>query len=377
MKLQNFILFLLLSILLSCSKEEEIIMGPSDNAIYLTGEITIDNALESDEDQDIVVTAGSIITFTADGILVAKGDLYVQGTEEDPVQFFGSQDVVNHRIIKGDWSSQNFIIGHAEITDGLVTSTSKWNHIHDVTFVNTKPLIWSDALIRFWNSPILIEDCTMIGINRGDGILVHDVEGPIVRNCVFYDTPDAVEYINCTNGIITGNKVYNSGDDGVDLNGCSDIEIRDNEFYGVKDRALEIGSESFGSSESILIDNNLFVECKIGVNLKDASNALVKNCTFYNGSYVLEVTNEPGVDTPSICQVESSVLVGSMGSNIHLEENAEAIIMNSISDLSIDLVETNNRVSEVNFVDPENSNFTINEAQFPAGYNASNIGYQR
>jgi len=303
MKLQNFILFLLLSILLSCSKEEEIIMGPSDNAIYLTGEITIDNALESDEDQDIVVIAGSIITFTADGILVAKGDLYV------------------------------------------------------LTFVNTKPLIWSDALIRFWNSPILIEDCTMIGINRGDGILVHDVEGPIVRNCVFYDTPDAVEYINCTNGIITGNKVYNSGDDGVDLNGCSDIEIRDNEFYGVKDRALEIGSESFGSSESILIDNNLFVECKIGVNLKDASNALVKNCTFYNGSYVLEV--------------------GSMGSNIHLEENAEAIIMNSISDLSIDLVETNNRVSEVNFVDPENSNFTINEAQFPAGYNASNIGYQR
>jgi len=61
MKLQNFILFLLLSILLSCSKEEEIIMGPSDNAIYLTGEITIDNALESDEDQDIVLSG---ITYT-------------------------------------------------------------------------------------------------------------------------------------------------------------------------------------------------------------------------------------------------------------------------------------------------------------------------
>ena len=52
------------------------------------------------------------------------------------------------------------------------------------------------------------------------------------------NAPDAIEYINVSDGSITGNYVYNSPDDAIDLNGCKDVKISNNIIYNSADKGI-------------------------------------------------------------------------------------------------------------------------------------------
>lgn len=375
-----------LILLQACTKEE--MSGPNmmeeemmeeeeeDNTVYFSGDIFIEDTITTESFQKVVIEAGANLTFGPDGILVVDGDMIIEGTELEPILITGSQERVSHRVIQIRWAAEEFIMKHVEVNDGLITSVADWNHIANVNFYNTKPLLWSDALIRFWSSSLLLEDCTMTGINKGDGVLCHDMDAPVVRNCNFFQTPDAVEYINCNNGLITGNIFRDCGDDGVDQNGCFRTVISNNEFYNISDRALEIGSENFGRSDSIQIVNNLFVDCNVVVNVRQSSTVRVQHSTFFNNNVILDVQTHVDSTINSSAIMESSVIVGTLDENILLTGISTASVKNCMSDVDLDS-EDSNVTSLIQFVDPSSGNFEIMQGSFPVGYNATSIGYQR
>ena len=54
--------------------------------------IIIDVPLQISVGVSLIIEAGCIIRFEGNGTLLIKGDLYVRGTEQNPVQFEGTQN---------------------------------------------------------------------------------------------------------------------------------------------------------------------------------------------------------------------------------------------------------------------------------------------
>lgn len=355
----------------ACSDDEE---PDEDNIIILEGMVRIQDTFEIREGKELHIRPGSEVTFAPGALFIAYGNVYIEGTEEKPIRLIAEDPIGDHRIIQTKSECKIFRLKHAEVIDGLITSYQTDNHFRYVTFSNTKQLKWNEAVARFWFGKILIEDCTVDWNNQGEGFLLHNVHTPIIRNCVFKKAPDAIEYLHCKNGIILGNHFENMNDDGVDQNHCFNTLIKDNVFMNVKDKALELGSESFGSSDSLFVINNLFIDCRVAVNVKESSFARVENATFYNNEISLDIyTHEDSSRVSKAEMIRSVVIKSDLPASVN--PRSIAVLSDCLSDEMLP-EGTNNLVADVEFQDPMNNDFTIISTSFPEGTNAETIGYQ-
>ena len=365
------LLFFIAIAMVSCLKDE----NPLENSIVLEGQVFIGDTITTEIGQGVVIMPGAEIDFGPDGIIIANGSIYVRGSKTKPIKLTGSQERISHRIIQVKWDAKEFIVEHSIVDNGMITSVANWNYLSEVEFINSKKLNWSDAVARFWSGNVLIENCVTKGNNRGEGFLFHDINKPIVRNCHFDKTPDAVEFINCFDGTITNNIFRDMSDDAIDQNSCHGTEISNNEFYNVGDRALELGSENFGSSHALNVRNNLFVNCSVAINLKESSDALVENATFYDNNIAMEI----------ITHQDSSRISSALLSRCVFSENDMQLKFDSRSVLQVEsclsdveqLIGENNKLAEIEFFDPQKDDFAIRSLDFPQGLDALTIGYQR
>lgn len=373
MRFFGFLLFAVL-LFLSCGEDST---GPmmNEDTIVLDGLIRIQDTFEIREGKELIIKPGSEITFSPGAIFVAHGNLFIEGTEDNPIKLIAEEPIEDHRIITAKSGCKIFNLKHTEVIDGLITSYSTDNHFRYVTFRNSKQLKWDDAVARFWYGSILIEDCNVEWNNQGEGFLLHNVQSPMVRNCTFDKVPDAIEYIHCKNGNIIGNHFQNMNDDAIDQNHCFNTMIKDNTFFNVKDKALELGSEKFGSSDSLFVINNLFVDCRVAVNVKESSFARVENATFYNNEISLDIHTHEDSMRVSKAEMFRSVVIQS---DLHASVNPRsiAIIGDCLSDETA-LEGTNNVISTVDFNDPDNFDFTITSGVLPEGMTFSSIGFQK
>jgi parallel beta-helix repeat protein len=104
------------------------------------------------------------------------------------------------------------------------------------------------------------------------------IEESIFKNNYF----DSIDFDFAVYGsIIRGNQLINSGNDAIDLS-QSNIKIFENEVKVAGDKCVSVGEES-----NPLIFNNLFSGCKIGIESKDDSNAMLINNTFLDNQIQL------------------------------------------------------------------------------------------
>lgn len=371
--MRKFILpLLLLIIFFACKKED---LQPEIIIIRWEGTVSVSDTFTIEENEKLIIAPGTTVNFAPAAIINANGDISIEGKPDSIIRLIVENPIGNHRIISAKGSCQNFLLGYTEITNGLVTSFQTKNYFHHVTFTNNQPLVWDDAVARFWNGSLVVEDCIVDWNNQGEGFLLHELTAPSIKNCLFKRVPDAVEYIDCTDGEIIGCWFENMNDDAIDQNHCFNTLIKDNVFYKVKDRALELGSEAFGRSDSLYIINNLFVDCTVAINVKEASFAIIENATFYNNKISLDVLNEEGNEILSRAELSKSVFVGG---DLHLSEspNSMAFLSQCMSDKTLLEGPANIKVP-IEFVDAANFDFTIVASEFPEGMNAESIGYRK
>lgn len=367
------IFFCLVCLFQACKKDEvelEII-----ELIEWEGVVNIIDTFVVKKGQQLVITPGTEVFFEPEATIIAEGDLHIVGTPDNLIRLTVENPAGNHRLLDAKGSCENFTLAYTELTNGLITSFQTKNHFHHVTFRNNQQLVWNDAVARFWNGQILIEDCTVDWNNQGEGFLLHDVKAPIIRNCTFSKVPDAVEYIGCSDGEISGCRFEKMTDDAIDQNNCIHTLIKDNEFYQVKDRALELGSENFGSSESLLVVNNLFVDCKVAINVKEASSAIIENATFYNNKISLELLNTTDDSALSQATISKSVFVGGE-THLNTSDHTRLTATTCMSDQVLLEGELNIKVP-VTFLDATKQDFTIISNEFPQGMTVDSIGYQK
>ena len=348
---------------------------PEDgDQIIMEGIVRIQDTFEIKEGKELVIKPGAEITFSSGAIFIAHGNLYIEGTEEAPIKLIAEDPIGDHRIIQAKSGCKIIRLKHAEVIDGLITSYLTDNHFQHVTFRNSKKLKWNEAVARFWFGKILIEDCLVEWNNQGEGFLLHNVQSPVIQNCTFKEVPDAIEYLHCNNGKILNNHFQDMNDDAVDQNHCFNTLIKDNVFVNVNDKALELGSESFGSSDSLFVINNLFIDCRVAVNVKESSFARVENATFYNNEISLDIfTHQDSARISKAEMIRSVVIKSDLPASVN--PRSIAILSDCLSDESLpDGI--NNLVANVIFQDPDNNDFTIISDEFPEGQTKETIGYQ-
>ena len=343
--------------------------------IYYAGEQTINQEVWIEEDEKLIIEAGARLIFGPQGSFQIKGEFEARGTTEKPISLAGNDEVAAHTIIYAHNNNAIFfILEHALITNGLIISEAENNQFYEVHFENDKTLTSNEACIRIWNGAFSFENGSIKSNNTGEGLLIHGAEMPRVINSRFERIPDAVEFLDSNNGIISDCIFINMSDDAIDNNNCRNTQIINNEFYGVGDRALEIGSDGFGASSDIAIDNNLFVHCEKGIAIKESSSAFINQATFYHTRLNIELLNEEEAAFESSLNIENSVMSGDHAW-VKEDANTTMIYSNLMSDKIINGM---NQVflTDILFTNPDSLDFSIISTDFPDGQNAKSMGYQ-
>jgi hypothetical protein len=347
---------------------------PMTGVVY-SGDVMITDTVFTGEDIMVTIMPGTRITFGPKGMLVVDGDLIAIGEEDDPIEFIGDPDAPDHLILRVLWNSDVFELQHAVVRNGLIRSVADDNHLQYVTFYNTKQLAWDSALLRLWYSRLTMEDCMAYGNNRGEGILAHNMHAPIVRRCRFEQVPDAIEYIDSNDGIVSDNVFIDCADDAVDQNSCIGTTIVNNEFYDIHDRALELGSENFGSSKQLMVHNNLFVNCSVAINVKESSDAEITNATFYSNGIAVDVQTPADSTNLSGVTVHQSIFIEEP-TPVRSDARSTWLVKHCLSDQSVPSGE-NNVTGTISFAMDESRKITISSDNYPTGYDASTMGYQQ
>lgn len=344
--------------------------------IVFNGENFINEEIWIQEDEKLIIEAGTTITFGPNGSFQIEGEFEAIANFDQPINLIGNDALAAHTIIHTyDNNSVNLLMEHVQIDNGLIFSESENNRFIEVHINNNKPLNSDDAMIRTDGGSFLFENGSIKGNNTGEGLLVHASKEPVVRNSVFDSIPDAVEFIESSDGEISNCLFYNMADDGVDNNNCQRTKITNNEFYGITNRAIEIGSDGFGLSEDIQIENNLFVDCHIGINIKESSNAHVSQATFYYTRLNIELLNGNSVNFPTSLDLSNSVMSGDHAW-ISTNEACNFTFSNLMSNQNIDDIE-GELITEIIFRDPDVLDFEIISSDFPLGQNSGSMGYQK
>jgi len=368
-------LFLLLISILSISCAQ---IGdpedPEEIEYMFDGDILISENIYVSEDDVLSIAPGSTIRFAPGTLLTAYGNVSIVGTADLPITLISEDDTEDHLILESWESSETFDLKHTNVINGLVKTHGSVCHFRNVNFSNDKDLEWNSAAARFWGGEVLLEDCTIDWNRKGEGFLVHGIYQPIIRNCTFKKVNDAVELIDCQDGVVRGCTFLSNSDDAIDLNDCDNILLTNNEFFGTQNRAMEIGGDVGGNSINIKIINNLFVDCKIAINVKDNSDAIVENATIVGTETGLEIIHEEDDGLSSYTEAYNSVIVDTRWPAY--SNNSTLTLTNFMCNDEL-LTGTNIIQTEIEFADTASNDYRIISTNFPTGFDETTMGYQK
>jgi hypothetical protein len=292
------------------------------------------------------------------------GELQVLGSKEKPVEFIPD-------INSNEWGQLSVLnasspcrIIYAHFNEGLLRSKYSDLTLDNCSFnIKKKKLnIGKKRICIIWvhGGKYTLRNSTMRGNNEGEGMDINLAEA-LVENCKLYNTPDAIEYIDVTKGIIRNNLIQYSPDDAIDLDGCKNILIYGNSIYNCKDKGISVGTEQYGPSTDVIIAKNLIVACNIGTSIKDSSVALYVNNTFYNNNIAISCYKKRE-DYPigGKAQIINSIIAGSKNKNILVDQYSSLEFENSACDSEL-LPGFNNIQTDPEFIDPDKRNYKLKE----------------
>ena len=156
-----------------------------------------------------------------------------------------------------------------------------------------------------------------------------------IENCDFkgnseIDT-DAIDYDGIENGVITNCRIsefYGFNSDAVDIGENARNIVIDSIFvYNVTDKGVSIGQRSTAT-----ITNSVFINCNMGIALKDSCQALVNHCLFYgNVQAIASYEKNPG-HAGGNGIIRNSIMSNSSDAPYFVDSKSTVLITYSLSD---------------------------------------------
>lgn len=282
--------YILLFLLFAESLSSQTVLPGSITGIYEIYEsgnpYIIDKELIIESFASFIVHQGVEIQIKDNKCIQVFGNIIAKGTKEKPIIFKEDKNQLTWRgflFFEGSANNKfnNVIIKNAEI----------YSKNSDLSFINcsfineNKDLVLPYLYIK--NSKFFYDSCFMISNSTGNGIVIDVGKDVIVKNSIFEDVPDAIEYMEVFGGLIENNKITNSIDDCIDLNGSQDIIIKNNLINGAVDKGISIGNNNDIVSKNITISKNVIINTNSAITVKGNSEVTIINNTFHNNDYAV------------------------------------------------------------------------------------------
>lgn len=287
-----------------------------------------------EKNAQLKVEEGVEIRFNKGINLFVYGSISVEGTDQKPVRLmpdFG-QDYWGYIYIIEPDRSCNF--RHARFIEGHLYSKNLDLKIDNTDFLIQKKNLKIDerrhAVIWLHEGTFSLINSKIISNGTGEGININKADA-LVENCFFDNAPDAIEYIDVYKGIIRNNRVINSPDDAIDMNGCSNIQIENNFLSNNADKGISVGHEGNGPSRNITIKNNVIVNSKTGIAVKDSSEAIVINNTLYQNETGISCYYKQYSDTGGTAYVVNTIISNSGNKPVVADRYSKIVVSHSLS----------------------------------------------
>ena len=336
----------------------------SESAVIFNKEFSpyyIDSTIIINENDTLIIEKGTIMYLDTNVNIMVYGWMFINGTVDEPVQILPVVDTTGWGIIEIDHPGANCEFKNATIVDGRITTRDVNLKYRNITFITRQNLPLYTNVTRVIRGSADIKYCSITGVNKGEGFWCGDMKNAIISNCYFENIPDAIEFTYVRYSTIRNNQFTNIPDDAIDLNNCNDILIDSNFFKHISDRGMEIGSETYGSSENISIRRNIVTYCNEGIVFKEGSFGEVTNNTlYYNNIGISSIELVPGTGGSTV-NVQNTIFSNSQIQDINIDNLSSIIISYSLTDNTTPLPGIQNIINLPDFTDPENDNFSLKE----------------
>ncbi|MBN1926399.1 MAG: CotH kinase family protein, partial [Prolixibacteraceae bacterium] len=266
------------------------ILTEENSPYYTSGDIIVNPNVT------LQINEGVTIYMAEKSSFYVYGNLNVYGTDKKPVLI-----TENYTVEAEEWGAVCFenCTGTSSISYLILDNATKGNdpykffaaisaynaslkldHI-TIEDIKTQPIFTQFGTVELTNSKLhSTATCDLINAKFAEYALVENCN---LKGNNAFDT-DAVDYDQITNGIIRGNRIHGFkgfNSDGIDIGEESqNLRIYNNFIYDCTDKGISIGQAS-----SAIIENNVIMNCDMGLGIKDyGAFGFITNNTFYGNS---------------------------------------------------------------------------------------------
>ncbi len=322
-----------------------------------------------DKNVTLTIEPGVEIRMPENANIFVYGNIAASGTTEDRILFS-----LNPNAAGKSWGALCFIDSDTPSSLSYVT----------IENASKGPVPIRDvAAISAFNSDLVLDHLIIENVSHNpiaarysnitltNSILHSAVTGDLINvkyghanisNCEFRGNDqsdvDAIDYDDIENGTISNCKIYNFfgfNSDAIDIGEkASHIAIDSLMVYNITDKGVSVGQQS-----SAIIQNCIFVNCNMGLGLKDSCHVQVNHCTFYGNSYpVACFEKNPGSAGGNVV-VKNSILSNSYDQSYWADEKSTMQIFYTLADNDLPPVDPSNVFDNPLFTDPEDFNFQL------------------
>lgn len=303
----------------------------------------------------LTVQPGTDIQMSDNSNFIIKGKAEFLGTVAQPIRIHAQTPTHKWGDIFIDSSMNHCTFNYVFIEDGTfiphhintavvadtnlqrATISSYYSsvEINNCTFKNNKRCIYAKY------GAMSVSGCSFDSTNVEEKINIAFVRGALVENSWFSRTygaglHDCVDFDGVHNGIIRNNIMLYGEDDGVDLGeweskNSDTILVSGNYIEGLHyGKGVTIGERSL----HITVEKNVIVGCLQGVAVKDASNALIINNTFYKDTIGIDVYQKVAGWGGGIAESKNNIIANSILFDVRKDVLSTLTIDHSLSNTS-------------------------------------------
>lgn len=332
---------------LPCSITENLILEEADSPFLVNCDVEIlPGAL-------LTINAGVEIIFSDAHSIRVYGGIEAIGEKNNPVIFRPADGVAFWDSISMINPTNNCRFKYVDLINGRLFGKNAQISVENSYQFNSKNFHFTEALIYTEGGNIQVHRSRFVSNNTGEGLIFSMPLAPVVTESYFYKTPDAIEFLHCSGGIVSNNMIINPADDGIDFDNVHSSVIEWNTIY----KALDCGI-TLDDCTGIIIKNNLVSGSTYGINLKNDSYALISNNTLdqnYNTIWLYEKNAGSGGGHATI---ENTILSNSLVKVFEVDQLSDYTVNFSLCNTE-SLAGNGNVMADPQYVAPVDSVFLL------------------
>ncbi len=339
--------------ILPCTITSDMTLTKENSPYYVNCDIEVQSTA------NVLINAGVEVIFKGNYRVLVRGSLQVNGTKKEPVSFHPDQFTEKWDNLYFHYATSKCILKNMNVHNGCLYSQNSILEFDSLTLnFDYQDTAYAFPLMYFDLTQANMYNSNIKGNGFREGIIILGADDCVVKNNIFYNVPDAIEFVASDNGIIENNFINYSTDDCIDINASNNILVKGNYLRDAVDKGISIGNENWGHpSFNIILENNIITECNSGIVVKDSSSVFAKNNTLYGNDVAFQCYEKRENQGGGRLEVENTIIANS-DSLVYLDSKSTAQFSFSLSD-KILIDGDNNILSDPMLVDPVHFDFRL------------------